>query len=210
MEKLLAVLKKFQGNRKQTARELGMAPKSIRERIQRAEEGSELAVFNEQKGSKPSPHSWSEESIAEALEDHGGNRQAASRELGVPVTTLKRWIRQAAPDSPIFPFQQKKGWAPLPFTDAQLAKVLTRFNGNRKATARELGISSSNIDQHIVKAAAESPLDAFRNQKGKRGRPRKSVVKAPSSTSRENEKFDWKWNAEANPQREGKISRIGP
>jgi predicted transcriptional regulator len=177
-ETLATVLQKHGGNRSTAAKELGYSNSSpVNGRILKAKAGSPLEPFKEIKGSIPD---ISDETLATVLRKHGGNQKAAAKELGYTPQNISKRIKKAKAGSPLEPFKEikgKRGGHRIPaISDETLATVLRKHGGNQKAAAKELGYTPQNVNDRIKRAKPGSPLEPFKEIKGKRGRRRISDV----------------------------------
>lgn len=97
------------------------------------------SIILEARGGPPKFQPSDKDRIIALLEKHGNNMAAVARELGVTTPTIRNYVIK-------FDIQNARRIGSLHhFQRDELIAVLEKHSGNRNATARELGISHTDL-----------------------------------------------------------------
>ncbi len=158
-EQIAEVLKKYNGNRKKAAEEIGTDSKNMRRRIDGAGETSPLLMYKEKKGVGGARIKFTDTEIADAIKQHGGHQANAAKALVISPETISRKIARSDAKAPLGVLKKNKGngGPKTRYTDEQLAKALDTY-GTQAGVAEVLDISQPGISKRISNAGPDSPL----------------------------------------------------
>lgn len=170
---LLEALQRTNGNRTKAAgilseRRYEITSSAISDFINKTPKGSPFRAFVK---TRRSVRGLTDDDLAGLLRMTKGDRVHAARIskkiMGRPLShyQLDARVKKAGSDSPLAPFKELKGkgGSPKKISDRKMAVALKKHDGNRRATARTLGISYSTITVRLAQTNA-GPLAVFKNK----------------------------------------------
>ena len=172
-KKLAEALERRTGNRKETAKDIGIGASGIGGRIKRAGPHSPLYKFKTIKGSGKRKVSATDEEIVAALERHKGDRTKAAKDVGASTSTVSRRVTESKSGSPYYKFKEIKGRGTgrkLKATDEEMAAALEKHGDDWNKAGKSLGIGGPTARVRARNAKPSSPLHEFKNMKVRNGR----------------------------------------
>lgn len=166
---LAQALERHGGDRTKAVREVGLEISGVYHRIKKADPNSPLHRFQRMKGKGGIAPRFDDNALAEVLRRHQGSRAKAAKAVGLSPTTVSKRLKRAKSGSPLEPFKEPR--SNVRVDEATLARALEKHQGNRRRTAREVGLHSSAVRERIKRAKEGSPLFSFREIRGKGGLP---------------------------------------
>ncbi len=155
------------GNVAKSARELNIAPKILRVWVIAYEETNNVQIRN----TKVYPARVSDEEFLRAIElvtEYGGHMSKAARELGIPSTTLHRWVIHYE-DKHDVQVRNTKVY-PTHVSDEEFLRsieLVIEYEGRVSKAAKELGIPSTTLHRWVIHYEEEHNVQ-IRNSRAQR------------------------------------------